>query len=282
MLRGLLFVQQHDLDLARARAGPRPVDQLRLRRQRGDRRLLGRVPHPQFHAPAVRRRLVLDRLRAGLHRDQGNAPGAGTARNCSRASPARSARAAGGDGAGHAAGAADRLPVRARHGGRKARPADRTAAADLPVPAVRLADRAGRRRAQQLPPFRPAGADAGDPQPVHDRRRAVAGAATAGADPGAGLGDAGRRHAATAVPAAGAGAARPAAAAALGLAPSGRAQDHEADGADAVRLVGRADQPAARYLDRRLPGDAGRRPGCRRPIACSNCRSACSASRSAR
>src|SRR5690606_41133107 len=39
------------------------------------------------------------------------------------------------------------------------------AAADLPVPAVRVADRAGRGRAEQLRPLRAAGADPGDPQP---------------------------------------------------------------------------------------------------------------------
>ncbi|EEF93410.1 hypothetical protein CATMIT_01960, partial [Catenibacterium mitsuokai DSM 15897] len=49
------------------------------------------------------------------------------------------------------------------------------------------------------------------------------------------------------VPAAGAGQARPAAAAALGLAALGRAQDPQADGADAVRLVGGPAQSAAQY-----------------------------------
>ena len=63
-----------------------------------------------------------------------------------------------------------------------------------------------RRRAQQLPPVRAAGVHAGDPQPLHDRRRAVAGAAPGGADPGAGLGGPGGRHRAAGVPVAGAGA----------------------------------------------------------------------------
>ena len=53
-----------------------------------DRCVLGRLPDPQLHAPAVRGGFVLDRLRAGVHRGQGNPPPCRTARTVSRASPA--------------------------------------------------------------------------------------------------------------------------------------------------------------------------------------------------
>ena len=74
------------------------------------------------------------------------------------------------------------------------RPDHRPAAHDVSVPAVRFADRAGRRNPQQFQQVRASRADPGHPQPLHDRRRAVAGAAARGADHGAGLGDPRRRH----------------------------------------------------------------------------------------
>src|SRR6185312_6230278 len=84
------------------------------------------------------------------------------------------------------------------------RPHYRPAQADLPVPAACVADRAGRGRAEQLPPLRAAGAGAGDPQPLHDRGCAVAVEAPGRADHGDGLGGAGGGPAAGAVPVAGA------------------------------------------------------------------------------
>ena len=44
-----------------------------IRREAGHRCVLGGIPHPEFHAPAVRGRLVHHRFRAGVHRDQGKA-----------------------------------------------------------------------------------------------------------------------------------------------------------------------------------------------------------------
>src|SRR5699024_7306185 len=88
---------------------------------------------------------------------------------------------------------------------------------------------------------------AGHSQRVHDRRRLAAGAAPAHADHGAGLGDPGGRHCAGAVFAADDAAPEAFAAAALGLAALGRAQDHAPDGADFAGFVGGADQLVVRY-----------------------------------
>src|SRR3546814_7456402 len=107
------------------------------------------------------------------------------------------------------------------------------------------------RHPQQLRALRGAGAVAGADEPVDDRRGAVPGAAAAvvGLRPGAGagLGRVRRRHPATGLPTAVAGAAGPAAAAALGRGARRGAQDLEADGADPVRRLGGAGKPAAAH-----------------------------------
>ena len=219
----------------------------------GDRRLLGGVPDPQLHAPAVRRRLLLDRLRAGVHRDQGN-PAARRPED---------------------AGIAHRRHPRRRPAGDRRR----WAWSSRPQVAMLFSPGAVRRTAQVrthgqllrltfpfllfvsltalaggvLNSFHRFGLPA--LTPVILNLCMIAGAlwlAPLLQVPILALGWAilARRRAAVAVPAAAAGEARPARAAALGLAPSGRAQGDAADGADAVRLVGRADQPAARHGDR--------------------------------
>ena len=112
-------------------------------------------------------------LRAGASRDQGEAATRRRCRTSSTTSPARCGGGAGGDGLGMllAPWIARLFLLFARRRAGEVR-ADRGDAADhVPVPDLHLADGAGRRGAQQLPPLRPAGADAGAAQPRRDRRR---------------------------------------------------------------------------------------------------------------
>ena len=242
------------------RAGTRHPGGARLRRRPHHRRLLGRLPHSQPVAPAVRRR----RLRPGLRADPGPCPQQPLRNRGPRpAGPGGAAADRGPDG-DHA----DRHHRRALGGvGHGQRPARRRArhrirrrrlddAGDVSLHLLHVADCVRLRRAQHLAALCRAGLHASAAEPVHDRRLPLAGPAhgRAGLCPGHRRDD--RRRGATGGAMGGAGAAGPDAALLAALSRSlGRphgAAHPQADGAGHAGRVGGADFAADQHQHRHL------------------------------